>query len=172
MSHSLRPHGLLHARLPCPSLSPGICSNSCPLSQWCLQPSCSLLSPSPPTFNLQSLLFTFSSHPASGSFLMSQLFISGGQSIGASASASVLPMNIQGWFPLGNLHGANQSTKIIFSSLYTVFVTLEFLMSFTYSCTFFLCHGLILNLIILHILSNVLFPWVTSPRSLHPPAPV
>ena len=90
MSDSLRPHGLLHARLPCPSPSPGVCSDSCPLSWWC-HPTI-LSSVEPFSSCLQSL-------PASGSFLMSRLFGSGGQSIGASAS--VLPMNIHDWFPLG-----------------------------------------------------------------------
>ena len=85
-------HGPQYARLLCHSPSPGTCSNSHPLSQWCHATISSLLSPSPPAFNL---------FPTSGSFLMSQLFASGGQSIGASASASVLPMNIQDWFPLG-----------------------------------------------------------------------
>ena len=92
MSNSLRPHGLQHARLPCPSLSPRVSSNSCPLSQWC-HPTISS-SVVPFSSCLQSL-------PASGSFPMSRLFTSGGQSIGVSASASGLPMNIQGWFPLG-----------------------------------------------------------------------
>ena len=86
------PHGLQHIRLPCPSPSPGACSNSCPLSWWCH-----------PT--ISSCVAPFSScpqsSPASGSFPVHWLFASGGQSIGASASASVLPMNIQGWFPLG-----------------------------------------------------------------------
>ena len=86
----LRPCGLQHARLPCPSLSPGICSNSCPLSPWC-HPAISS-SVAPFSSCLQSL-------PASGSFLMSWLFASDGQSTGASASASVLLMSIQGWFP-------------------------------------------------------------------------
>ena len=88
---SLRPHRLHHARPPCPSLTPGVYSNSCPLSQICH-----------PTI---SSVIPFSSHlqsfPASGSFQMSQFFASGGQNIGVSASASVLPMNIQDWFPLG-----------------------------------------------------------------------
>ena len=92
MSDSLQPHGLQHARLPCPSLSPGVCSGSCLLSQWWN-----------PT--ISSSVIHFSSHlqsfPASGSLPMSQFFPSGGQSIGASASASVFPMNIQGWFPSG-----------------------------------------------------------------------
>ena len=92
MSDSLRPHGLQQARLPCPSLSPRACSNSCPLSQWCH-----------PTISSSVVPFSscLQSFPTSGSFPMSQLFTWGGQSIGASASASVLSMNIQGWFPLG-----------------------------------------------------------------------
>ena len=92
MSNSLWPHGLQHTRLPCPSPSPGACSNSCPLSQGCH-----------PTISSSVIPFSSSlqSFPALGSFLMSQLFTSGGQSIGTSASASVLPMNIQDWFPLG-----------------------------------------------------------------------
>ena len=91
MSDSLQPHGLQHVSFPCPSPSPGACSNSCPLSQWC-HPTI-LSSVVPFSFCLQSF-------PASGSFLRSQLFTSGSQSIGASALASVLPMNIQDWFPL------------------------------------------------------------------------
>ena len=92
MSESLRPHGLQHTRLLGPSLSPTVCANSCPLSQWCH-----------PT--ISSSVIPFSSclqfFPASGSFPVSQFFTSSGQIIGASASASVLPMNIQDWFPLG-----------------------------------------------------------------------
>ena len=84
----MRPHGLQHARLPCPPLSPRVCSNSCPLSQWCH-----------PIISSSATPFCPQSFPASGSFPMSQLFAWGGQSIGASAS--VLPMNFQGWFPLG-----------------------------------------------------------------------
>ena len=87
---TLWPRGLQHARLPCPSLSPGVCSSSCPLSRWSISSfAAALLSSCPQSF------------PASGSFPMSRLFASGGQSIGASASASVLPMNTQDWFPLG-----------------------------------------------------------------------
>ena len=93
MSNSLQPHGLQHARLPCPSPSPGVYSNSCLLNWWCH-----------PT--ISSSIVPFFSHlqsfSASGSIPVSQFFTSGGQSIGASASASVLPMNIQGWFPLGS----------------------------------------------------------------------
>ena len=90
VSDSLWTHGLQHARLPCPSLSPAVWSNSCPLSQWCHPAISSSVTPS---FSCPQ------SFPASESFPVSQLFTSGGQSIGASAS--VLPMNIQDWFPLG-----------------------------------------------------------------------
>ena len=92
VSNSLQPHELQHIRLPCPSPTPRAYSNSCPSSWW-----------SHPT--ISSCVTSFSSclqsFPASGSFPMSQFFTSGGQSIGVSASASVLPMNIQDWFPLG-----------------------------------------------------------------------
>ena len=92
MSDSLWPHGLQHARPPCPSPTPGVYSNSCPLSQSCH-----------PT--ISSSVIPFSScpqfFPVSGSFQMSQLFTWGGQSIGVSASTSVLPMNTQDWSPLG-----------------------------------------------------------------------
>ena len=92
VSNSLWHHGLQQARLPCPSPTPRACSNSCPSSQWCH-----------PT--ISSSVIPFSSWPqsfqASGSFQMSQLFASGGQSIGVSASTSVLPINNQDWFPLG-----------------------------------------------------------------------
>ena len=88
----LWPHGLQHAGLPCPSPTPGACSNSCPSSRWCHP-------------NISSSVIPFSScfqsFTASRSFPVSQFFASGGQSIGVSASASVLPMNIQDWFPLG-----------------------------------------------------------------------
>ena len=92
MSDSLQPHGLQHTRLPCPSPTPGACSNSCSLSRWC-HPTISS-SVVPFSFHLQSF-------PVSGSFPMGQFFASGGQRIGVSASASVLPINIQDWFPLG-----------------------------------------------------------------------
>ena len=87
---TLRPHGLQHTRLPCSLLSPNSCwSNSCSLSRWCH-----------PTISTSVVPFSCpQSFPASGSFPMSQFFTSGGRSIGASAS--VLPMNIQCWFPLG-----------------------------------------------------------------------
>ena len=91
MSDSLLRCGLQHARLPYPSAILGTCSNSSPSSQWCHPSISSSVIPS-------SCLQSF---PASGSFPMSQFFASDGQSIGVSASASVLPMNIQDWFPLG-----------------------------------------------------------------------
>ena len=95
-SHSVMPdslwsHGLQHARLPCPSLTPGACSNSCPSSQWCH-----------PTISSSVVPFScLQSFPASGSFLMSQSSHQVAKVLGVSASASVLPINIQDWFPLG-----------------------------------------------------------------------
>ena len=92
MSDSFRPHGLQHARPHCPSPFPEACTNSCPLSRWCH-----------PTISSSVILFSscLQSFPASGSFPMSWLFISGSQSFGAATLASVLPMNIQDWFSLG-----------------------------------------------------------------------
>ena len=91
MSDSFRPHELQYSRLPCSLLSPGVCSNSCPLNRWCHPTTSASVAP-------------FSSYPqdfsTSGSFLVSWLFPSGGQSVGASALVSDLPVNIQGWFPL------------------------------------------------------------------------
>ena len=89
VSKSLWPHGLQHARLPCPSPSPRVCFNSCPLSRWC----------HPTISSSVSLFFCPQSFPASGCFSKSRFLASGDQSIGALAS--VLPVNIQGWFPLG-----------------------------------------------------------------------
>ena len=92
VSNSLWPHGLQHAGLPCPSPTPKACSNSCPASRWCH-----------PTISSSVVPFSscLQSFPASGSFPVSQFFASDGQSIRVSASASVPPMNIQDWFPLG-----------------------------------------------------------------------
>ena len=92
MSGPSKPHGLLYTRLPHPSPAHRACSNSCPLTQWCHPTIFSSVVP------FSSCLQSFS---ASGSFPRSQFFASGGQSIGVSASAPVLPMNIQDWFPLG-----------------------------------------------------------------------
>ena len=92
MSDSLQPHGLQHDRLPCPSPTPGACSNLCPLRRWC-HPIIS--------FSVVPFSSCLQYFPASGSFPMSELFASCGRSIGAWVSASVLPVNIQDWFPLG-----------------------------------------------------------------------
>ena len=120
MSDSLRPNGLQHARLSCPSPTPKACSNSCPLSQWCH-----------PT--ISSSVIPFFSHlqsfPASGSFLISQFFASGGQMIGISASASVLPMNIQDWFPLGWLVGSPWSLLQHHSSKASILLCSAFLIA-------------------------------------------
>ena len=91
-SDSLRPHGLQHAMPPCPSPTPGVYSNSCPLRQWCH-----------PTISSSVIPFSscLQSFPASGSFPVDQLFASGGQRFGATASTSVLPMNTEDWSPLG-----------------------------------------------------------------------
>ena len=114
MSNSLRPHGLQHARLPCPSRTPGACSDLWPLSQWCH-----------PT--ISSSVIPFSSHlqsfPASGFFPRCHFFASGGPSTGVSASASVLPMNIQDWFPLGltgliSLQSKELQTSILWHSAF------------------------------------------------------
>ena len=111
VSDSLRPLGLQHARPPCPSATPAVYSNSCPLSQSCH-----------PTISSSVIPFSScpQSFPASGSFQMSQFFTSGGQSIGVSASTSVLPMNIQDWFPLGGTRCISLVSKglsRIFSSM-------------------------------------------------------
>jgi len=104
VSDSLQPHGLQHTRLPYSSPTPRACSNSCPLSQWCH-----------PT--ISSTVVHFSScpqpSPASGYFPMTQLFASGGQSTGVSAPASVLPMNIQGWFHLGFTGWISLQSKVL-----------------------------------------------------------
>ena len=92
VSDSLQPHGVQHTRLPCPSPTTRVYSNSCPLNWWCHPTISSLVVP------FSSCLQSF---PASGSFQVSQFFTSGGQSIGVSCTTSVLPMNIQDWFPLG-----------------------------------------------------------------------
>ena len=125
LSNFLQPYWLQHTRLPCPLLSTRVSSNTYPLSQWCYLTVSS--SEAPFSFCLQSF-------PTSGSFPMNRVFISGGLSIGASASASALPMNTQGWFPLGltdwislqpkehvNIHthcrwnSPSQSNEILFS---------------------------------------------------------
>ena len=113
MSDSLWPRGLQHTRLPCPSLSPRVCSNSCPSSQWYYLTISSFA----------ALFFCFQSSPASESFPMSQFFTLGGQSIGASALASVLAVNVQGWFPLGwtGLISLKKKKEIFGEILKTIF---------------------------------------------------
>ena len=108
VSNSSQPHRLQHARLPCPSPTPGVYSNSCPLSQWCH-----------PTISSSVIPFSscLQSLPASGSFPISQFFASGSQSIGVSTSASVLPMNIQDWFPVGWTGWISLQSKGLLKSL-------------------------------------------------------
>ena len=112
VSNSLQPHRLQHARLPCPSPTPRAWSNSCPLSQWCHPTSSSSVVP------FSSWLQSF---PTSGSFPMSQFFTSGGQRIGVWASASVLPMNIQDWFPLGLILTSNKPNTSEYTSGLLIF---------------------------------------------------
>ena len=110
MSDSLQPHGLQHSRLLCSSVSPRVSSNSCPLSQWC-NPNIS--------FSVAPFTSCPQSFPALRSFPMSWLFASCGQSVGASASASILPVNIQDWFPLeltGLISLLSKGLSRIFSS--------------------------------------------------------
>ena len=127
VSNSLQPHEPQHARPPCPSPTAGVYPDPCPVSRWCHPTMSSSVGP------FYSHLQSF---PASGSFPMSQFFTSGGQNIGASASASVLPMNIQGWFPLGLTglisllskglsriflkHHSSKASVLWFSALFTV----------------------------------------------------
>ena len=123
MSGCLQPHGLQHTRLPCPSLSPGVCSNSCPLSPWCYLTISSFADP---------FSFCIQSFPVLRYFPMSWLFKSGGQNIRASMSPSVLPMNIQSWFTLGltdlilqykgfsRVFSSNHSSKALTSSVLTL----------------------------------------------------
>ena len=111
MSNSLQHHGLQHARLSCPSLSPGVFSNSCPLNPWCH-----------PTISSSVTPFSScpQSFPASGSFPMSQPLASNGENIGASTSTSVLPMDIQGWVPLrltGLISLKSKGLSRVFSSI-------------------------------------------------------
>ena len=121
MSNSLWPHGLQQARLPCPSPTPGAHSNSCLSSWWCH-----------PTISTSVVPFScLQSFPASGSFQMSQFFTSGSQSIGASAS--VLPMNIQDWFPLG-WTGQSKGLSRVFSNI-TVWSINSSVLSHLYSPT-------------------------------------
>ena len=138
MSNSSWPHGLQHARPPCPSPTPWVYSDSCPLSQWC-HPTISS--------SLITLSYCLQSFPASGSSQMSQLFASGGQSIGVSASTSVLPMNTQAWFPLGWTGWISLQSKglsRVFSN--TTFKSINFsVLSFLYSPTLISIHDYWIN---------------------------
>ena len=130
---SLRPHGRQrHARPPCPSKAPRVCSNSCPLSWWCH-----------PTISSSVVPFSscLQSFPASGSFPVSQFFASCGQSIGVSASVEVLPMNIQDWFPLGWTGWISLKSKSQESSLAPQFKSISSLvLSFLYGPTLISIH--------------------------------
>ena len=127
VSDSLWPHELQHSRPPCPSPTPGVYPNSCPLSRWCH-----------PTISSSVVPFSScpQSFPVSGSFQMSQFFASGGRSIGVSASASVLPMNTQDWSPLGWTGWISLQSKglsRVFS--HTTFKNINLVLSFLYSPT-------------------------------------
>ena len=132
---TLQPQGLQHARPPCPSSTPRVYSNSCPLSQWCIPP-------------ISSSVIPFSSRcqsfPAPGSFQMSQFFASGGQNIGVSASALVLPMNIHHCFPLawtGRISLLSQGEDSQESSPTPQFKSINYLaLSFLYSPTLISIH--------------------------------
>ena len=128
VSDSLRSHGLQHTRPPCPSPTPRVYSNSHPLSQWCH-----------PTIESSVVPFSscLQSFPASGSFQMSQLFASGGQSTGVLASTSVLPMNIQDWFPLGWTGWISLQSKGLSRVFSTTTIQKHqfFMLSFLYSPT-------------------------------------
>ena len=141
MSYSLRPHGLQHAKLPCPPPSLKVFSNSCPLSQWCHPKISSSV------FGIISIPFSscLQSFPALGSFPMSLLFTSGNQSIGVSASASVLPMNIQDWFLLGLIGWISLLSKGLSRVMsnttvqkHQFFGAQPFLLSSTHICTWLL----------------------------------
>ena len=124
------PHELQHARPPCPSLTPGVYPNPCPLSQWCH-----------PTISSSLVPFSvcLQSFPASGSFPMRQVFTSAGQSIGASASASVHPVSIQGWFPLGMTGVISLQSKGLSRSFYSTMVQ-KYQVFSTQSCLWFNSH--------------------------------
>ena len=114
MSDSLWSHGLHHTRPPCPSPTPGIYSNSCPLSLWCHPTILSSIDP------FSSCLQSF---PSSVSFQMGQFFASGGQNLGVSASTSVLPMNIQDWSPLGRTGWISLQSSLLQECTFSTFKT-------------------------------------------------
>ena len=131
MSNSLWPHRLQHVRPSCPSLTPRVYSDSCPSSQWCH-----------PTISSSAVSSCLQSLSALGSFQTSQFFASGGQSFGVSASISVLPMNIQDWFPLGLTVWSPCSPRDSQeSSLTPQFKSINSVLSFLYSPTLPSIHG-------------------------------
>ena len=138
MSDSLQPHEPKHTRPPCPSPTPGVYSNSCLWSWWCH-----------PTISSSVVSFSsrLQSFPASGSFPMSQFFTSGGQSIRVSASTSVLPVNIQDWFPLGRTGWISLQSKglsKVFSNTtvqkHQFFFIIIFLTLFYFTVLYWYCH--------------------------------
>ena len=152
MSYSLQPHGLQHAMLPCPSLFPGVCLNSCPLSWWYHLTISSFVTP---------FLSCLQSFPASGPFPVSQLVTSGGQRIGVSPSTSVLPGNIQGWF----------SFRIDWFDLFAVQGTLKSLLqhhnsktSILWCSAFFIVIAIVLNYFLEIIRTVWRIPIHPSPR--------
>ena len=161
MSDFLWLHGLQHTRLPCPSLSSGVCSNSCPLNRWCR-----------PTISSSVVPFSscLQSFPALGFFPKSQIFASGGHSIGASASTLVLLMNIQGLFPLG-LTGLisllSERLSRVFSNItvwkHQFFGTQPFLWSNSHICTWLLeIYGPLLAKWWMSLLFNMLSRFVNA----------
>ena len=162
MSDSLWPQGLQYARLPCPSLSPGVCSNSCALSQWCHPTISSSVTP---------FCSCRQSFPASGSFPMSWLFAWGGQSIGASASKLVLPMNIQDWLPLG-LTGlisllSKELSRIFskpqFKSINSLALSLLYGPTLTSVCDYWKSEGLCFSWFISEVTTSPRESWKPSP---------
>ena len=158
MSNSLWPRELQHSRLSCPSPTLGACSNSSPSSWWCHPIISSSVTP---------ISFCLQSFPASGSFPVSQFFATGGQNIGASAPAPVLPMNIQDWFPLG-LTGLNflQSKGLSLKSLSNITVQKHqfFSTHILYSLTLTSIHDYWKNAlnVLKNALNNNIFLWSTS----------
>ena len=160
---TLQPHGLQHTRLPCPSPSPGACSNPCPLSQWCH-----------PTMSSSVISFSscLQSFPSSGSFPMSRLFTSGGQSTGASATASVLPVNILVWSPCSPSDSQESSStpqfKSIKSSGFNLLYGPTFTSIYDYWKTIALTRWTFVGKV-MSLLFNMLFRFVITflPRSKH-----
>ena len=168
VSDSLKPHGVQHSRLPCPSPTLGACSNSCSLSRWCY-----------PTISSSVVPFSscLQSFPASESFQISQFFTSGSQSIGVSTSASVLPKNIQDWFPLGSpssqgtlksllQHHSSKASILQCSAFFTVQPSHSYM---TTGKTIALTIQTFIGKVIMSLLFNILSRFVMDfiPRSKH-----